>query len=267
MMKAQAATFKAFTVLAGMAAIGSAASGQVVIQDTEFNASNWVIEQFRSGGGGSVSAVVSPTGNPGNARRVTTSVNAQAGSTVSGFHRFGTTMATRYEPGVQGAIGSISMSLDVRFIDGTDIGEGVTLAIKQGQVIYRTGMRYTGNSGAWVRLEVDSIRGDDFSRIDGEPGLPEFSAQGQPIRFGFFTSSATPGGAFAAITDVDNFRVEIIPACKADFNEDGGVDGSDVGAFFVAWESGDADADVNADGGVDGADAEAFFSLWEAGGC
>lgn len=57
------------------------------------------------------------------------------------------------------------------------------------------------------------------------------------------------------------------PVCAADFNEDGGVDGSDVEAFFVEWVMGEACADVNEDGGVDGSDVEAFFLLWEAGGC
>ena len=55
--------------------------------------------------------------------------------------------------------------------------------------------------------------------------------------------------------------------CSADFNQDGGTDGSDVVAFFEAWEGGSCDADVNADGGVDGGDASAFFAAWEAGGC
>jgi hypothetical protein len=55
--------------------------------------------------------------------------------------------------------------------------------------------------------------------------------------------------------------------CPADFNQDGGVDGADVEAFFLAWEAAEPEADVNQDGGVDGADAEAFFMAWEAGGC
>jgi hypothetical protein len=53
--------------------------------------------------------------------------------------------------------------------------------------------------------------------------------------------------------------------CIGDFNCDGGIDGADVGAFFDAWESGDASADVNADGGIDGADVNTFFEHWEAG--
>ncbi|MBL9002106.1 MAG: hypothetical protein JNK25_13320 [Phycisphaerae bacterium] len=52
---------------------------------------------------------------------------------------------------------------------------------------------------------------------------------------------------------------------SADFNADGGIDGADVEAFFLAWEFGDAD--VNLDGGTDGADVEMFFCWWQSGGC
>ncbi|MBS0197768.1 MAG: immunoglobulin domain-containing protein [Planctomycetes bacterium] len=53
--------------------------------------------------------------------------------------------------------------------------------------------------------------------------------------------------------------------CIGDFDCDGGADGADVGAFFGAWEAGEARSDVNADGGVDGADVDTFFEHWEAG--
>jgi hypothetical protein len=55
--------------------------------------------------------------------------------------------------------------------------------------------------------------------------------------------------------------------CAADFNQDGGVDGADVEAFFIVWEAGQSGADTNCDGGVDGRDVETFFVAWEAGGC
>jgi hypothetical protein len=57
------------------------------------------------------------------------------------------------------------------------------------------------------------------------------------------------------------------PVCAADFNEDGGIDGDDINAFFQAWEAGESCADVNEDGGIDGDDIRAFFRLWENGGC
>jgi len=55
--------------------------------------------------------------------------------------------------------------------------------------------------------------------------------------------------------------------CYADFNQDGGVDGADIEAFFLAWEAGDPSADVNENGGVDGMDVESFFISWQSGGC
>ncbi|MCX5689442.1 MAG: immunoglobulin domain-containing protein [Planctomycetota bacterium] len=54
--------------------------------------------------------------------------------------------------------------------------------------------------------------------------------------------------------------------CHGDFNDDGGIDGSDIDGFFAAWESGDSSADINADGGVDGDDVGSFMGHWE-GGC
>ncbi|MBS0195269.1 MAG: hypothetical protein JSR77_00765 [Planctomycetes bacterium] len=57
------------------------------------------------------------------------------------------------------------------------------------------------------------------------------------------------------------------PPCPADYNGDGGVDGTDVQAFFADWEAGVPGADVNGDGGVDGTDVEVFFAAWSNGGC
>jgi hypothetical protein len=55
--------------------------------------------------------------------------------------------------------------------------------------------------------------------------------------------------------------------CYADYNQDGGVDGADIEAFFTDWSAGSSNADVNQDGGVDGGDIEGFFLQWQAGGC
>jgi len=57
------------------------------------------------------------------------------------------------------------------------------------------------------------------------------------------------------------------PPCIADYNQDGGIDGQDIEAFFNDWTAGNTNADVNEDGGVDGQDVEAFFIAWQTGGC
>jgi len=43
--------------------------------------------------------------------------------------------------------------------------------------------------------------------------------------------------------------------------------GDDVGVFFADWVQANAGADDNQDGGIDGADVGAFFDFWVTGGC
>lgn len=59
----------------------------------------------------------------------------------------------------------------------------------------------------------------------------------------------------------------LCPDCAADFDQDGGVTPSDIGAFFAQYEMGHVCADVDEDGGVTGADIAAFFVVFETGGC
>jgi subtilisin-like proprotein convertase family protein len=54
--------------------------------------------------------------------------------------------------------------------------------------------------------------------------------------------------------------------CFADYNDDGGIDGDDVIAFFADWDSSNSCADTDNSDGVDGDDVIAFFALWDASG-
>ena len=70
---------------------------------------------------------------------------------------------------------------------------------------------------------------------------------------------------------VDNMMairpVEPCPACAADYDGNGGVDGGDLAAFFSDFESGATCADVDLNGGIDGGDLAYFFTTFEQGGC
>ncbi len=57
------------------------------------------------------------------------------------------------------------------------------------------------------------------------------------------------------------------PVCPADFDQDGGVTGADISAFFEQYEQGAPCADTDQDGGVSSSDIAAFFVVFEAGGC
>ncbi|MFZ4575224.1 MAG: hypothetical protein ACOYN0_12550 [Phycisphaerales bacterium] len=54
--------------------------------------------------------------------------------------------------------------------------------------------------------------------------------------------------------------------CYADFNNDGGIDGDDVIAFFADWDAGRPCADADFSGGTDGDDVIIFFGSWDASG-
>jgi hypothetical protein len=54
-------------------------------------------------------------------------------------------------------------------------------------------------------------------------------------------------------------------SCPADYNNDTGVDGDDVIAFFADWDAGIITADLTGDGGVDGDDVIYFFERWDSG--
>ena len=80
-------------------------------------------------------------------------------------------------------------------------------------------------------------------------------------------SSITSNSGLRLVTTEGGPVCSSCPPCAADYNNDGGVDGGDIEAFFPAWEASDGCADVNLDGGIDGGDIEAFFAVWELGGC
>ena len=63
-------------------------------------------------------------------------------------------------------------------------------------------------------------------------------------------------------TDVGGNTVidECPEECPGDFNDDGSVDGGDLGFLLAAW--GGPDADINGDGDTDGGDLGLFLSLW-----
>ena len=98
----------------------------------------------------------------------------------------------------------------------------------------------------------------------GSIGTAPAGAVKARLLFEFKQPAMAAGSVF--FDDV-SFGKVVCPVCPADYNQDGGVDGSDVGAFYADWESGDASADVNQDGGVDGADVQVFFTAWERGSC
>ena len=119
---------------------------------------------------------------------------------------------------------------------------------------------------------------DGLPLVDGQTAAGTvIVGQGTPtLRFDWMSPSDAGGyraiyktgsGSTLCHWEGPTILVGVAPCCPADFNQDGGIDGGDIDAFFGAWEAGDGAADVNQDGGVDFGDVDTFFTAWENGGC
>ena len=139
------------------------------------------------------------------------------------------------------------------------VGEGGTLA--QSVVVVASG----------DLLDVNGDGTPDWRVVD----LPENNSVGIGLDLADDGRVATTctleplaGGArFSATVRFCYENCSSCPACPSDFNQDGGIDGGDIEAFFSSWTAGQPCSDVNQDGGVDGGDIERFFILWENGNC
>lgn len=188
----------------------AAAHANVILQDGTFANTNWsAIENF--GQGSATSAQLASGGNPGTARRITNTVNNASPITMTAFHAYGNTTATRYAPQTQGAITSLNVSIDARYVSGPSDGQGFAFAFKQGQVIYTSAPIFITSTTAWQHIAL-TLNAASFTRIDGLAGGPDFSASAAPIRFGIATSNSLDFGVtgFSSVADYDNFFVEVV---------------------------------------------------------
>ena len=195
------------------------------------------------------------------------------------------------------------LSVDVKINSITVTGQEVPRDLVVEIVDYVTGP-YPSNS-VWLRLGTLSASQPGWRRFTAtianplqttlpagwggtgdedprtfEPRLPltrtfaSILRNAEELRF----TTLVPGWFYAFTTfdiQVDNISIGNVPpggacpppSCGADYNADGGVDGSDLEAFFLEWADSAGCSDVNQDGGVDGGDVESFMIAWERGGC
>lgn len=196
--------------LACAAALASTAAADVVFSDTEFQTTNWGIDQL--GDIGSMTASQVTGGNPGFCRRIDQTPAALAGSSFYVMHRYGTTMATRYDPVTQGAIASLSFTIDYREAPAAagNTQQTVFVAAKQGQVVFiGPGINTHGAVGNFQTYSISNLTGASFSAV-GTTGSLNLSSTGEPIRFGFATAVTNTSGVWPARVEYDNWSVHIV---------------------------------------------------------
>ncbi|MBS0198397.1 MAG: hypothetical protein JSR77_16725 [Planctomycetes bacterium] len=125
---------------------------------------------------------------------------------------------------------------------------------------------YNGEHRGFVYTGSGVFQSDRVGEVISASVLQAAAAAGNEL-----TYTVVPKGTETRIgvdRDLDGtFDGDEAAPCYSDFNQDGGIDGADVEAFFLAWAAGENAADVNQDGGIDGADVETFFVAWQSGEC
>lgn len=201
-------------VLTGIA--GSAFAGNtVVISDNNFANSDWTLTNF---GNRVATATQTPAGFVGTGREVSHPLNGS--SNVLVFHKFNTG-AGEIKP-ANGAITSLDFAIRSSFISGVGTnGHGLGFALEQSGVAYRTASAPTGISASWTLRNTTALTASDFTRYDGQPGNPDFSTSGAPIRFGFRTGNLNAGQVINQIVRYDDFSVSVarnkIQSMQGDF--------------------------------------------------
>jgi hypothetical protein len=162
--------------------------------------------------------------------------------------------------GVQGTGGTVTDAANVTTgfeisVDLDELGWDGVSAIKMVAMI-------TGIDGSFLSNQVVGLQGqqNNISAPVADGGLELLAAQ-----VNFSDELLFPG--------LQHVSIEVgtcgptCPPCAADYDNNGGVDGGDLGAFFSDFEAGETCADVDGNGGVDGGDLGFFFAVFEAGGC
>lgn len=153
-------------------------------------------------------------------------------------------------------------------------GDGATVIVGHvaSSSVRRDGVAVLSGVGPVVR-ENEVVIGDGAAtRHVGEmfAGGVSVSSRDAVVLVGLRDREAAEGCGVDALIGTALLRVPIAsacPSCPADYDENGGVDGADLAAFFAEYEAGEGCADVDANGGIDGSDLATFFLMYESGGC
>jgi len=162
--------------------------------------------------------------------------------------------------GVQGTGGTVDDAINVATgfeisVDLDELGWDGVSPIKLVAMITGIDGNYMSNQLVGLQGQQNNISADV---IDGGLGL----LAGQ---VDFSNTDLFPGQQYVSVNVGPCGNT--CPACAADYDQNGGVDGGDLAAFFADFEAGETCADVDGNGGVDGGDLGFFFFVFEQGGC
>ena len=183
----------------------------VRFSDTVFPNANWSATKFLDG---SFSAFqVATGGNPDQFRQTDQSMNP--GESIFVVH---TNSSAVYNPSVNGALGTVNCSFNIKFVGGSTGTSQVAhrLALEQAGSFYFANDFVValgpgnGQPGAWQSFSSSGLTSSDFSKLSGA-GTLDFSASGSPITFGYLTTNTAGVTSISTSSGIDNWSVTLNP--------------------------------------------------------
>ena len=193
--------------LAGAALLAVAASpaqASVAFADGNFADADWTAFTVTAGANDSFAAgQVAAGGNPG-AYRQTTQVYYQGpGITVVHLNT-----ANLYDPGVQGAVTSLTFDFDFNFFNAPGTGPAPSAAVGVGIVARQNGMVFFGATGGAATL--NSWQHFNYNLTPADFGGLDLTSSGASVAFGYYTSNGTCcGGPNTTISGIDGWGASI----------------------------------------------------------
>jgi hypothetical protein len=208
---------RSIIIAAAMCVFGNAASaGTITFSDTEFDNANWTKNVPFAINGATSSDLsggqVSTGGNPGPYLTSTTTL----GGSAEALERFWALSGATYDPSAQGAVTSVSFSLDHRQFAGFNAGHQFGLGIRQGGRVFavHSFANVLGSFGSWQTLALSALDETDFvvsyagntfsTTIDAD------FTSGGTMEFGIVVGLGNGGATNTVFTSgFDNFSVTL----------------------------------------------------------
>lgn len=242
--------------------------GSLIFTNESPSASDWNSQLLTTGTGGTFTRDTSSNGNPGSCELLEFKINA--GSSSLEVLDVSNSFDAIFDPQF-GAIDNIEISMDFKLAPNSSASPmTVNLLLEQDGVFFQGPNMSSGTSTTWRTVSRRNLVPAHFTRVDEQPGQPDFSTSGKPITIGrrAYVSHPAGGSSMTFKQLVDNFHVRAhFIACPCDFTGDNLVDDSDFGFFVVAYnildcaapEMEGCSADLNGDEVVDDADFQQFI--------
>jgi hypothetical protein len=200
-------------IAAGTSEVVEPANEPVIIADTEFLDSDWTVTGAFNNGARETHERRTTGGNPGAYRHMEHTVPGTASLSVT--HEY---VAASYDPSTAGAISGVDYTVDRIDIDPPFVGAaiGARFAVFQDGVRYLANAVTTFTNTEWQIHTLKCLTPQDFTPVNDR--LPDFSASGSPLTFGFVRSNTNnnPSGSLVLQNGADNFRVVVYPESNSD---------------------------------------------------